>query len=259
MLKYSFEVCRTSVPADVSVVFELADGAHLQSYLGMAELSAYDVIPSKIIDTNRKEFGMQKLAERSDEFVETFLKNVIGSKPLEQGLLEKLRLQSVLLDPAYKTHKAKETTRLHKRLSAKKKREMKLYEIPKAQQSYDQYLPLHNLWKDYVTDLLQPSKTSNPSHLSQKVLKADYHGAIIKVVRSKCSSCVGKEGILLQETQNTLKLICRDNKIRTIPKANSVFAFGLDGFLFTLYGNHMRYRTGERSARKFKDKTTVDL
>ena len=26
MLKYSFEVCRTSVPADVSVVFELADG-----------------------------------------------------------------------------------------------------------------------------------------------------------------------------------------------------------------------------------------
>eukprot|EP00731_Ephydatia_muelleri_P026898 Em0018g998a len=168
---------------------------------------------------------MQKLAERSDEFVETFLKNVIGSKPLEQGLLEKLRLQSVLLDPAYKTHKAKETTRLHKRLSAKKKREMKLYEIPKAQQSYDQYLPLHNLWKDYVTDLLQPSKTSNPSHLSQKVLKADYHGAIIKA----------------------------------IPKANSVFAFGLDGFLFTLYGNHMRYRTGERSARKFKDKTTVDL
>lgn len=143
-------------------------------------------------------------------------------------------------------------------------------------------------------------------------------------MRSKCSSCVGKEGILLQETQNTLKLICRDNKIRSqcgffnccvfilfffilsfpfsslscitspfcpspstslhllhpptlhssfhglhlltnyishpaIPKANSVFAFGLDGFLFTLYGNHMRYRTGERSARKFKDKTTVDL
>ena len=61
---------------------------------------------------------------------------MIGSKPLEQGLLEKLRLQSVLLDPAYKTHKAKETTRLHKRLSAKKKREMKLYEIPKAQQRF---------------------------------------------------------------------------------------------------------------------------
>ena len=35
------------------------------------------------------------------------------------------------------------------------------------------------------------------------------------VVRSKCASYVGKEGILLQETQNTLKLICRDNKIRS--------------------------------------------
>ncbi len=35
------------------------------------------------------------------------------------------------------------------------------------------------------------------------------------VVRSKCPSYVGIEGILLQETQNTLKLISRDNCIRS--------------------------------------------
>ena len=33
--------------------------------------------------------------------------------------------------------------------------------------------------------------------------------------RSKCPSYVGVEGILLQETQNTLHLIAKDNKIRS--------------------------------------------
>ncbi len=35
------------------------------------------------------------------------------------------------------------------------------------------------------------------------------------VARSKCPSYVGREGIVLQETQNTLKMICRDSKIRS--------------------------------------------
>ena len=52
------------------------------------------------------------------------------------------------------------------------------------------------------------------SQLSQKVSKADYHGSILRVWRSKCPSYVGTEGIMLQETQNTLRLIAKDNKIR---------------------------------------------
>ena len=44
-----------------------------------------------------------------------------------------------------------------------------------------------------------------------------------------------------------------------IPKANSVFTFELGGFEFTIHGNHFRYRSCERSARKFKRKPTTDL
>ncbi len=37
----------------------------------------------------------------------------------------------------------------------------------------------------------------------------------VSVVRSKCPSYVGTEGILLQETQNTLKLIGKDNSMKS--------------------------------------------
>ena len=34
------------------------------------------------------------------------------------------------------------------------------------------------------------------------------------VSRSRCPSYIGIQGIVLQETQNTLKLICKDDKLR---------------------------------------------
>jgi len=46
-----------------------------------------------------------------------------------------------------------------------------------------------------------------------------------------------------------------------IPKANSLFSFAIGKMLFTLRGSHLKYRPGDRSARKFKEKplTVKDL
>ena len=44
-----------------------------------------------------------------------------------------------------------------------------------------------------------------------------------------------------------------------IPKVNSVFAFQLDGFLFTIHGNHFCVNPNQRSRKKFKQKPTVDF
>ena len=44
-----------------------------------------------------------------------------------------------------------------------------------------------------------------------------------------------------------------------IPKAGCVFQFSAAGHQFTLYGDNLRFRTADRSARKFKDKPTIDL
>ena len=47
-----------------------------------------------------------------------------------------------------------------------------------------------------------------------KMMKADLHGAIITVQRSKCASYVGTSGIVLKESRNMFKLITTENKVK---------------------------------------------
>jgi ribonuclease P protein subunit POP4 len=39
-------------------------------------------------------------------------------------------------------------------LSSKEKRETKMFAIPKENQKYEMFLPLHNLWNQYIDDLV---------------------------------------------------------------------------------------------------------
>ena len=51
--------------------------------------------------------------------------------------------------------------------------------IPIEEQSYELYIPLHNLWKEYVTELLGGNYTEK--NICNKLIKADMHGALITV------------------------------------------------------------------------------
>ncbi len=44
-----------------------------------------------------------------------------------------------------------------------------------------------------------------------------------------------------------------------IPKGRTVFTFTVAEHEFTLYGQNLLFRAGDRSSRKFKDKPFVDL
>ena len=55
---------------------------------------------------------------------------------MKAGLLPQLRMQTMLLDQPYKTPKVVDSHRPPKRLSAKEKRQMKIYDIPKKDQKY---------------------------------------------------------------------------------------------------------------------------
>jgi RNase P/RNase MRP subunit p29 len=72
---------------------------------------------------------------------------------------------------------------------------------------------------------------------------------------------VGLKGILLQELENVLKLItAADNRVKTIPKANSIFRMTCgDAISFTLYGAQLTCRSADRSVRKWKDRSTIEL
>ncbi|KAM3835958.1 ribonuclease P protein subunit p29-like [Diretmus argenteus] len=163
----------------------------------------------------------------------------------------------------YKKDKRNKDTRNSKKakgLNARQKREMKVFQIKPEQQRYELFLPLHDLWRQYIIDVchgLKPS--SSPQFVQQKLLKADFHGAIITVVRSKCPSYVGTTGILVQEFKHVFKIITKEDRLKVIPKRNSVFAVEINGFVSHIYGSKFEQRSSERSAKKFKVKGTIDL
>jgi len=98
-----------------------------------------------------------------------------------------------------------------------------------------------------------------PQMIQAKLLKADLHGALVSVTKSKCPSYVGVTGILLQETKHVFKILTKEDRLKVVPKLNCVFTVEIDGFISYIYGSKFRLRSSERSAKKFKTKGTVDL
>nr|XP_020840742.1 ribonuclease P protein subunit p29 isoform X2 [Phascolarctos cinereus]XP_020840743.1 ribonuclease P protein subunit p29 isoform X2 [Phascolarctos cinereus] len=202
----------------------------------------------------------------------------------ETQLHEHLHRKAIVLE--YRPpKKPKESKRKSKGFSAKQRRELRLFEIKPEQQRYSLFLPLHDLWKQYIRDLCNGLKPdTQPQMIQAKLLKADLHGAVItavhrlskelphpisqaevtasatiEVTKSKCPSYVGITGILLQEMKHVFKIITKDDKLKVIPKLNCVFTIEIDGFISYIYGSKFQLRSSERSAKKFKAKGTIDL
>ena len=90
---------------------------------------------------------------------------------------------------------------------------------------------------------------------------------------ARCSSLVNTKGIVIQETQNTLRLITTSNRVKSkllptplinhlspaIPKAGCLFEFTVGEHCFTLHGCNMCFRAADRSARKFKDRPSIEF
>ncbi|XP_055776911.1 ribonuclease P protein subunit p29 isoform X1 [Salvelinus fontinalis] len=196
--------------------------------------------------------------KQAEMFTNGFLKNSLpglSKKEIGDFMLRK----AVVLKYAKKKKEKKKKTRA-KGLTAKQRREMKVFQLKPEHQKYELFLPLHELWKQYIRDLCNGLKPeSNPQTIQQRLLKADFHGAILTVARSKCPSYVGTTGILVQEMKHVFKIITKEDKLKVIPKRNSVFAVEIDGFVSHIYGSKFELRSSERSAKKFKVKGTIDL
>lgn len=50
--------------------------------------------------------------------------------------------------------------------------------------------------------------------IETRLLKADLHGAVLTVIRSKCSGFVGVRGILLQETENMFNIVTATDQLK---------------------------------------------
>ncbi|XP_024138513.1 ribonuclease P protein subunit p29 isoform X2 [Oryzias melastigma] len=210
--------------------------------------------------------GLQKVlgvepqrSSRAAAFTEAFLASSL-QQPDNQDLKNLLTHKAVILGYTRpKKQRTKRSSKKAKGLTAQQKKALKVFQIRPEHQRYQLFLPLHDLWRQYVRDLCGGLRPSCPQFVQQKLLKADLHGAIITVVRSKCPSYVGLSGILLQEFKHVFKIITAEDRLKVIPKRNSVFSVEIDGFVSHIFGSRFEQRASERSAKKFKVHGSIDL
>ncbi|XP_069463174.1 ribonuclease P protein subunit p29 [Ambystoma mexicanum] len=199
-----------------------------------------------------------KGTKEAEAFVNAFLKRSMPSLGPEV-IQTRLNRKAVIMEYSRKKKKRKKK-QVAKGLSAKQRRDLRLFEIKPEQQRYEMFLPLHKLWLQYIRDLCNGLRRDTKPHMIQpKLLKADLHGALVSVTKSKCPSYVGLTGIILQEMKHIFKIITKEDRLKVIPKANSVFSVEIDGFISHIYGSKFQLRSSERSAKKFKSKGSIDL
>lgn len=175
-----------------------------------------------------------------------------------------------------------------KPLSAKEKRITGLYEIPKMSQKYEIYVPLYRMWLEYMWEILGIAKGKQAWVAAQvagsKIATADFHGAKLSVVRSKCVSLVGLKGIVVRDTKFTFQIITEHNELKTLPKNHTIFQFripqpdairnaphlesnrdildddmGVNDLIFEIHGDSFEHRPVERATKKFKPRNLAGL
>ena len=113
---------------------------------------------------------------------------------------------------------------------------------------------MNKLWEEYIDKVIK-----NPKEACERLLKADLHGAFMRVHKSKIPSMVGHEGYVAQEKMHSFVLVTKDDIVKIIPKQGCVFELIWKGKPFLLYGNAFCVRSGERTTRKWKEKPSIDL
>ncbi|KAJ5312381.1 hypothetical protein N7508_003211 [Penicillium antarcticum] len=162
-------------------------------------------------------------------------------------------------------------------LSAREKRESGLHDLPKDECKYAIFKGLHELWVEYMHEILdlKPGARAGPVSAlvhGSKLVSADYHGAEIEVVRSSCAGRVGVKGIVVRDTKFTFVLVTEGDEMKTIPKEQTIFKFTVPlpasakgeqdqkesavewakPLVFELHGSQFENRPVDRANKKFK-------
>ncbi|KAK6531097.1 hypothetical protein TWF281_007922 [Arthrobotrys megalospora] len=157
-------------------------------------------------------------------------------------------------------------------LTARQKRALGIYDIPKEAQKYAIYEQLNKLWIGYIHEILKGSFGANGTAgqaTAAKLCAADFHGCEVEVVRNRCPSRVGVKGIVVKDTKMTFVIVTRKDEVKHIPKEHSVFRFeipwpdstkeGAEPIVLELHGSNFMFRAAERMNKKFKAKAMDDL
>ncbi|KAJ3807901.1 RNase P/MRP, p29 subunit [Lentinula aff. lateritia] len=217
-----------------------------------------------------------------DPFVPSFVQNsLLPSVNPQEIYASRIHGRRILLDnPIRKGDKKPKKKKKKSTANCSILRISGSWSLDAHQAKFDLFVPLHQLWMGYMSELLALNSAETPSSASAhpKLLKADFSGSFISVQASKNPSLVSIQGIVLHESENTFVIITRDDKTKVLPKQNTIFTLcvpansisnslpsaatlvlDIPHLAFTLYGNQFRFRASDRAGRKFKNKETVEL
>ncbi|KAF3766879.1 RNase P/MRP, p29 subunit [Cryphonectria parasitica EP155] len=159
-----------------------------------------------------------------------------------------------------------------KPLSAKQRKKLGLYEVPRDGQKYATFVPLHDLWLGYVREILGNEVHTGGQGAAAKLSAADFHGAEVEVVRSGCVGRVGIKGIVIRDTRFVFEVITPKNKVKIVPKEGTMFRVEVPppavpkldenahqdarpstkNLVFEILGDQFAIRAADRANRKFK-------
>jgi len=170
-----------------------------------------------------------------------------------------------------KRTKSKPLRNSKKPLTAKEKRSLGLYRLPKKGLKYSSFESINSMWNGYMKELLDLdalesggwspnlNEETRQLQLQMRVCRAELTGAHVSVASATCPSHVGVTGIVVLESKNTLQIISDDNKLRLIPKLGSSFSFKFEGYKFTFPGSSIHSKPAERITKKLKNKYPCDF
>ncbi|KAM7355382.1 ribonuclease P/MRP subunit POP4 [Cochliomyia hominivorax] len=196
---------------------------------------------------------IQSLKEYLTDMVVPSRRNAININSEHVTMLEGTKSKKQLSRKRITT----KSTTLNRREYAK----LGLHTLPTKQMKYEEALPLHRLWKGYMKEHLGLRPGAQVPNVydagydafSKLLVKTDLHGAKMYVMQSKCPTLVGLSGIVVLDTKNVLKLLGKDDRIRTIPKSECIFGMKFGNMEFTIFGKHLCIRPAERSVKKIKN------
>ncbi|KAH7035802.1 putative rRNA and tRNA processing protein [Microdochium trichocladiopsis] len=160
-------------------------------------------------------------------------------------------------------------------LSARQRRRMGLYDLPRDKQAYAVFEPLHALWLGYIREILGNELFTGGQTAAAKLASADIHGARVRVSRSSCPSRVGIEGIVVRDSRYAVQIVTRKNTVKLVPKEGTIFRVEVPApgkpitttskqtqphadsgqdeiFVFEILGDQFQTRSADRANRKFR-------
>jgi ribonuclease P protein subunit POP4 len=172
-----------------------------------------------------------------NDFISSLVHTLVQSDSIKQSsLIDSLRHQQQIIGTNSKNihqfsrqkrkHLSRKGNKLLSKTIKKVRHDARQLRTTEIQTEYNNYIFMNDLWKQYIAELLKD--TTNNDAILQRIVTADYHGCLIRVVQAKNQSLIGKEGIIIQETKTMFVIVEKlKNRRCSILKKDCLFSMNI--------------------------------